>query len=127
MAMSARLLARILVALPAELGAELLAEVDTPETVAEPPWLLRKRRLEARSEAIRAAGAFWPDEARTTVKAKELARLLGRYASAKWRDNATATGPLDQALRAILHLNGGRSPGWVTIYGALSEAVSEKT
>jgi hypothetical protein len=83
----------------------------------EPAWLSRRRRLEARDAAIRAARQFFPDE-RVTCAAKALARALTAYRASNWhaeKDSAalpaTASGR-HRALHGILRANGGASIGW---------------
>jgi hypothetical protein len=80
-----------------------------------------------RAEAIEDAAALLPD-APLTVRAKDMARRLGRYADTEWKRRQGSTPPdhpLSAALHRVLEINTGRSLGWRTIYDTLQNSPLE--
>jgi hypothetical protein len=103
--------------LEAILGALSIGDALWLSERLEPAWRARKRRLDARAEALaHAAETLFPGSARTTA-AKKLARALHAYITDGWKNDRAGqpVEPKRAALWTIASLQGGRPLSWRTI------------
>lgn len=98
----------------------------------EQPWQVARRRMEARTQALRAAWSVLAPDQPITPAAKAIARDLSRYLASAWGEQqhhaellATAF-ERHRVLHRIASLTDGQPLGWRTVFEALRGSAAGK-
>lgn len=98
----------------------------------EQPWQVARRRLEARTQALRAAWPVLAPDQPVTPAARTIAQDLNRYLVSAWgeqqhhADLLAAAFERHRVLHRIATLTDGQPLGWRTVFEALRGGVTQK-
>ncbi|MGI4799380.1 MAG: hypothetical protein ACRYG8_36160 [Janthinobacterium lividum] len=91
----------------------------------EQPWQVARRRMDARTEALRATWPVLAPGQLVTPAAKTIARDLTRYLVTAWAEQQhhaelpPGTFERHRVLHRVAVLSGGKALGWRTVFEAL--------